>query len=55
MQLILTPLVNQHELLSIVYLDNYLIDPGANKYEDMINLVRETGQPYYDNSQVSRY
>ena len=52
MQLIIAPLMNEHELLTPVYLDNYLIDPDFNKYADMVSMVRETGNSYYDNLQV---
>ena len=52
MQLVVAPLMNEHELLTPVYLDNYLIDPDSNKYSDMISMVRETGNSYYDISQV---
>ena len=52
MQLSIVPLVNDYELLTAVYLDNYLVDPDANKYEDMVNLVRETGNSYYLPDQV---
>ena len=47
MQLAIAPLMNAKDLLTAVYLDNYLIDPDENKYKDMINLVRETGNSYY--------
>ena len=40
------------ELFTAVYLDNYLIVPKKNGYEDMITLVRETGSCYYSDSQV---
>ena len=40
------------ELFTAVYLDNHLIDPKKNGYEDMITLVRETGSCYYSDSQV---
>ena len=40
MQLIIAPLMNDHELLTAVYLDNYLTSPEHNSYKDMINMVR---------------
>ena len=52
MQLVIAPLLNDSELLTAVYLDNYLVDPDANRYKDMVDLVRETGNSYYDISQV---
>ena len=52
MQLIIAPLMNEHKLLTPVYLDNYLIDPNFNKYADMVSMVREIGNSYYDNLQV---
>ena len=52
MQLAIAPLLNDRELLTAVYLDNYLTDPDENKYRDMLDMVRETGISYYDNNQV---
>ena len=52
MQLAKAPLMNEHELLTPIFLDNYLIDPSANKYVDMMDMVRETGNSYYESSQV---
>ena len=52
MQLAIAPLLNHNELLTAVYLDNYIIDPEENKMFDMINLVRETGDNYHSPYQV---
>ena len=52
MQLAIVPMMNDTELLTAVYLDNYLIDPDENKYKDMIDMVRETGNSYYLMNQV---
>ena len=52
MQLAIAPLLNNYELLSVAYVDNYLIDPGANKYSNMMEMVREAGDTYYDPEQV---
>lgn len=52
MQLAIVPLLNDYELFTPVYLDNYLVDPEANSYRDMVNLVRETGDSYYNPQQV---
>ena len=43
MQLVIVPLMNEHELLTAVYLDNYLTSPEQNSYKDMIDVVREIG------------
>ncbi len=52
MQLVIAPLLNDHELLTPVYLDNYLINPDDNKMSDMIDLARKTGDTYYSSEQV---
>ena len=52
MQLVIAPLMNDHELFTAVYLDNYLTSPESNTYKDMINIVREVGNAYYSDCQV---
>ena len=52
MQLVIAPLMNEHELLTAVYLDNYLTSPENNSYKDMIDIVREIGHSYYCDNQV---
>ena len=52
MQMAIAPLLNDKELLTPVYLDNYIVNPSKNKYKDMIDMVREVGDSYYDQSQV---
>ena len=52
MQMFVAPLLNETELLSVGYLDNYLVDPGENRYSHMISMVRETADMYYDRIQV---
>ena len=40
MQLVIAPLMNEHELLTAVYLDNYLTSPENNSYKDMIDIEK---------------
>ena len=47
MQVAIVPLMSSKELLTPVYLDNYLTNPSKNIIEDMINLVRLVGDRYY--------
>lgn len=52
MQVAVIPLLNDRELLTPVYVGNYLVDPGHNKYSDMIGMVRELGDSFYGPEQV---
>ena len=48
MQLAIAPLMGGKELLTAVFLDNYLVNPDENRYRDMIDAVIDTGNSYYD-------
>ena len=48
MQLAIAPLMDGKELLTAVFLDNYLVNPDENRYRDMIDAVIDTGNSYYD-------
>ena len=52
MQMIVAPILNDRELFSAIYLENYLVDPNKNRYQDMVTMVREVGSQYYADSQV---
>ena len=39
-------------ILTAVFLDNYLTSPESNTYKDMIDIVREVGNSYYSDTQV---
>ena len=49
MQLVIAPLMNEHELLTAVYLDNYLTSPENNSYKDMIDIEKQEIVIYCDN------
>ena len=51
MQLALTVLMNDRELMTAVCLDNYLTEPDENKFIDIMDAVRCTGDSYYDRDQ----
>ena len=52
MHLIIVPCVNDFELLTAIFIDNYVVDPNHNTYKDMIKMVRDVGDTYYQVSQV---